>query len=237
MKTPNLVITAVLVGLSTSFVAGCQAINHQTIKSNADTGNTTTNDKTATTQANANLTNSIIDTSKLTTYQLDPHHTNVRFAINHMGTSTVTGGFYELTGEVKYSQKLAQGTLNISIPMSSLHTVSRQFTQHLLTSDFFDAKQYPTAEFQSTSWQFDTSGNDKGMVTSVEGELTLHGHTHPITLTATNFNCYLSPIAKAQVCGGDFTTQIDRTKWGISKYANLGVDKMVTLAIEVEAIK
>ena len=72
---------------------------------------------------------------------------------------------------------------------------------------------------------------------SVKGNLTLLGKTHPVTLTATKFNCYQSPMLKTQVCGGDFTTTIDRTKWGMDYLVNAGMTKKVQLNIQIEAGK
>ena len=41
--------------------------------------------------------------SNSTSYKLDPNHANVRFAIDHFGTTTNTGGFYGLTGDMEYN--------------------------------------------------------------------------------------------------------------------------------------
>lgn len=32
------------------------------------------------------------------TYKIDPYHANARFSIDHFGTSSNVGGFYNLTG-------------------------------------------------------------------------------------------------------------------------------------------
>lgn len=74
-------------------------------------------------------------------------------------------------------------------------------------------------------------------MTRVDGNLTLHGETHPITLTATKFDCYLSPLIKKQVCSGEFATTIDRTKWNINKYSLLGLTKNLNLKVQIEAMK
>ena len=183
------------------------------------------------------------------TYEVDPTHANVRFAIDHFGTSTNTGGFYNLTGEVEYDPKLKYGKVSIVIPLDRLNTGNEQFDETLKGKDFFEVEKFPTAKFESTQWYFSdqpsflgklfSSSNQKQplAVTHIEGNLTLHGETHPVTLQATKFNCYLSPILKKSVCGGDFTTTIDRTKWGISKYVLLGMTKDVVLNIQIEAAK
>ena len=73
-------------------------------------------------------------------------------------------------------------------------------------------------------------------VSEVQGSLTLMGKTHPVTLKATNFNCYLNPMFKREVCGGDFETTILRSQWGITGLAMVAPDN-VRLVVQVEAVK
>lgn len=166
------------------------------------------------------------------TYELDPHHTAVRFSVDHFGTSTNAGGFYNLSGTFEYAPKDKKGFIGLTIPMGSLDTGIKAFDGHLKSADFFNVKKYPTAYFKSTAWQFE---GDK--VKSVKGDLTLLDKTHPVTLTATKFNCYDSPILGAEACGGDFETIIDRTKWGITTFADGGMMKDIKLSIQVEGSK
>ena len=44
-------------------------------------------------------------------YKLDPMHTNVRFSIDHFGTSTNHGGFYGLEGDMVLTPTIKQGKL------------------------------------------------------------------------------------------------------------------------------
>lgn len=164
------------------------------------------------------------------TYEIDPHHTHARFAVDHFGTSTNAGGFYNLTGVVEYEPEAKKGFVGITIPMGSLSTNIKAFDKHLKSADFFNVEKYPTAYFKSTEWQFD---GDK--VKAVKGDLTLLDQTHPVTLKATKFNCYDSPMLETQVCGGDFETTIDRTKWGIDTYTDGGMMKNIKLKIQIEA--
>ena len=166
------------------------------------------------------------------TYELDPHHTAVRFSVDHFGTSTNAGGFYNLSGTFEYAPKDKKGFIGLTIPMGSLDTGIKAFDGHLKSADFFNVKKYPTAYFKSTAWQFE---GDK--VKSVKGDLTLLDKTHPVTLTATKFNCYDSPMLGAEACGGDFETTIDRTKWGITTFADGGMMKDIKLSIQVEGSK
>lgn len=177
-----------------------------------------------------------IASSQAAIYNIDPTHANVRFSIDHFGTSTNTGGFYNLTGQLEYDPEAKAGNISLVIPLNSLNTGNIEFDIALKSADFFDIEKFPLASFKSTKWHFSEDKNSTD-VTKVDGMLTLHGKTNPITLTATKFNCYFSPILKKSVCGGDFKTTIDRTKWGISKYTLLGITEKVDLDIQIEAAK
>lgn len=171
-----------------------------------------------------------------TTYLLQSDNTNARFEIDHFNTSTNSGGFYNLTGQLQYDPRAKTGDISLVIPINSINTGNIAFDNVLKSADFFDVEQYPLMTFKSTKWHFATD-NSESPVTKVDGNLTMHGITQPITLTATKFNCYFSFIAKSSVCGGDFTTTIDRRKWGIDKYTLLGITEKVTLKVQIEAAK
>ncbi|PNK60921.1 YceI family protein [Psychrobacter sp. FDAARGOS_221] len=164
------------------------------------------------------------------TYEIDSDHANVRFYVDHFGTTTNSGGFYGISGVLEYAPEEQKGFAGITIPMGSLETGFKPFTKHLRSADFFNVEKYPSAYFQSTDWVFDGE-----KVKEVKGNLTLVGQTHPVTLTATKFNCYDNPILKKRSCGGDFETTIDRTKWGINTFADNGMMKDVKIVVQIEA--
>ena len=82
--------------------------------------------------------------------------------------------------------------------------------------------------------KFDFNG-DK--VSEVDGTLTLLGQTRPVKLKASRFNCYMSPLIKRQVCGGDFETTIERSQWGVTWGIPFGFEDKVRLLVQVEAIR
>lgn len=166
------------------------------------------------------------------TYEIDSFHTNARFSIDHFGTSSNVGGFYQLGGTMQFDAAKADGQISLTIPVKKLHSSSPQFTKHLLSADLFDAAKYPTIRFVSTKFH-----SADGKVTAVDGQLTMLGKTLPVTLKASKFNCYNSPMKQTQVCGGDFHASIDRTQWGMNYLADKGMTKTVELHIQVEAAK
>ncbi len=175
-------------------------------------------------------------TAHAATYEIDAAHTNARFAIDHFNTSTNVGDFFGLTGSMEFDKEARKGKIDITIPIDSLQTGSEAFTGHLKSADLFNAEAHPNMRFESTKFNYVGKGKSRKL-SSVDGNLTLLGQTHPVRLKADKFNCYDSPMAKAEVCGGDFSTTIDRTKWGMDYLVAMGMAKKVRIDIQVEAVK
>lgn len=165
------------------------------------------------------------------TYAIDKNHTAVTFEAKHFGTSTLRGRWDKKEGTITLDKAAKTGKVEFTLEMASITTGSPQFDGHLKSKDFFAAEEFPTAKFVGDKFTFN---GDK--VSSVTGELTLHGKTNPVTLTATSFNCFDHPMLKREVCGGDFEATIQRSQFGIAGYMAVSPDA-VRLLIQVEAVK
>ena len=165
------------------------------------------------------------------TYAIDPTHTFATFEAKHFGTSTYRGRFDKKEGSVTIDKAAKTGKVEITIDTTSVSTGVAPLDTHLKSKDFLNATEFPTAKFVSDKFTYD---GDK--VASVSGTLTIRGKTGPVTLTATNFNCYTNPMLKREVCGGDFETTIQRTLWDVS-YGVPVVSDNIRLLIQVEAVK
>ena len=165
------------------------------------------------------------------TYAIDPTHTFVTFEAKHFGTSTLRGRFDKKEGSVSFDKAAKTGKAEITIDMTSVSTGVAPLDGHLKSKDFFNAAENPTAKFVGDKFSFD---GDK--VSSVAGTLTFLGKTQPVTLTATNFNCYQNPMLKREVCGGDFETTVTRTQFG-NNYGVPGIPDNIKLLVQVEAVK
>ena len=165
------------------------------------------------------------------TYNLEPTHTYVTFEARHFGTSTNRGRFDKKEGSITLDRAAKTGKADITIDTASISTGLALFDSHLKGENFLKSKDFPTAKFVGDKFSFD---GDK--VTAVTGTLTLLGKTLPVTLTATNYNCYDSPFFKREVCGGDFETTIQRTDYGMG-YGMPIIPDDIKLLIQIEAIK
>jgi polyisoprenoid-binding protein YceI len=165
------------------------------------------------------------------TYALDITHTFVTWEVLHGGISTTRGRFDKKQGTIELDRAAKVGRIDIQIDITSLRTGVPAFDAALMSPEFFDATAHPSARFVADRFGFD---GDK--LNRVNGTLSLRGKTLPLTLTALRFNCYLNPLFRREVCGGDFEAQIKRSDWGVGPGSPLIADE-VKLLIQVEAIK
>jgi polyisoprenoid-binding protein YceI len=166
------------------------------------------------------------------TYAIDPTHTFVTFEIDHFGTTTNRGRFDKKEGTVQFDRAGKTGKVDITLDTSSVNTGTAPFDGHLKSPDILNVAAHPTARFVSDKFVFD---GDK--VKEVTGQFTLLGKTNPVTLKATKFNCYMSPMIKREVCGGDFEATIKRSQWGANFGLNYGFADDMRLVVQVEAVK
>src|SRR3954447_11051565 len=102
-------------------------------------------------------------------WQLDPMHTQVEFAVKHFGMMTVRRRFNEVavTGTVDPEHPAATA-LEVTIDVASLNTHNPQWDNDLRGSAFLELEQYPTITFRSTAAE--PTGPDRYAVT---GDLTI----------------------------------------------------------------
>lgn len=165
------------------------------------------------------------------TYAIDPTHTFASFEIGHFGTSLNRGRFDKKEGTVQFDRAGRTGRVELTIDMNSISTGVPPFDGHLKSADFFNTAQFPTARFVGERFVFN---GDK--VSEVQGQLTLMGKTQPVTLKASNFNCYMNPMLKREVCGGDFETTLLRAQWNLGGLPMVAPDT-VRVIVQVEAVK
>jgi polyisoprenoid-binding protein YceI len=164
-------------------------------------------------------------------YAVEPMHTYVTFEVRHLGTSTNRGRFDKKEGSITLDRAAKTGHADITIDTASISSGLPMFDGHLRGDNFLRVKDFPTARFVGEKFSFD---GDK--VSAVSGTLTLLGKTQPITLNATNFNCYDSPMLKREVCGGDFEATLQRSALGMN-YGLPGIPDSVKLVIQIEAVR
>ena len=107
------------------------------------------------------------------TWGVDPAHSNVGFAVKHMGIATVRGEFTEFEGTLEIGEDLSTPRSTAPSRRASVDTNEPQRDAHLRSADFFDVDQYPELPFEST--RIEPLDDEEFRIT---GRLTLHGVTN-----------------------------------------------------------
>jgi polyisoprenoid-binding protein YceI len=164
-------------------------------------------------------------------YQIDPNHTYPTFEADHMGISFWRGKINSSSGKITLDKAAGTGTVDVTMDMKSIDFGNQALNDHAQTPDLFDTAKFPTATFTGKLVKF-----KDGAPTAVEGSLTLHGVTKPVTLTINKFVCKEHPMMKKEVCGADASAQINREDYGVTFGKQMGFNMAVTLRISVEAL-
>lgn len=159
-----------------------------------------------------------------TTWTIDPNHSNVTFSIRHF-FSKVTGSFTKFSGQVVYDPANPGASMaKAEIDANSITTSNDRRDNHLRSADFFDVAKYPTLSFESTKVTAD------GSKLKIEGNLTMHGVTKPVTLEGEFLGA--GPAMGGQRAGFEASGKIDRKEFGI--VWNKTVDNGTMLGDDVE---
>ena len=111
------------------------------------------------------------------TWMVDPAHSNVEFAVKHMGIATVRGRFTEFEGTLEVGTDLASSKVFGKVNAASITTNDEQRDAHLRSPDFFDVERYGEITFASSHIE----GVDQES-SLVLGDLTIHGVTREVKL-------------------------------------------------------
>jgi len=165
------------------------------------------------------------------TYAIDPAHTYPSFEADHMGISVWRGKMNKNTGTVTFDKTAGNGSVDISIDLSSIDFGQDQLNKWARGAEFFDVKKYPKATYKG---KFD--GAAAGVPTQVLGDLTLHGVTKPVVLKINSLKCVPHPMLKREMCGADAIATFNRDEFGLVAGKDYGFKMDVTLRIQVEAV-
>ncbi len=169
------------------------------------------------------------------TYAVDPMHSSVNFTVDHLGLTNIYGRFNKFTGTFSVDKAAKTGSLDASVDTVSVDTNendkgsrARSRDEHLRSADFFNAAEFPKMTFKSSKVVF--SGDNP---TAVEGNLTLLGVTHPLTLNLERFKCNPAAGNAKERCGGVAVGKLKRSDFGMKRgVPNIGDEITLMLAFE-----
>jgi len=166
-------------------------------------------------------------------YRLDRDHTFAHFAVVHSGISSVRGRMAIVKGSASLDTTQQSAQVEVELDPGSVDTGVKRLDATLVDEMFFNVARYKSARFSGRAAKW-----IDGVPVEFEGELTLHGITRPVHLSAERFACKQVKILVLEhfVCGGDLKAVLLRSDFGLDKYLSMVSDE-VRLTISVEAIR
>lgn len=167
-------------------------------------------------------------------YDLDLKHASVLWKIDHFGFSTYPGRFTDFDVALNLDPvNFSKSSVSVDINVNSIETEypfpEEEDFNAVLAKDWFKSAEFPSISFVSSK-----VSELQGDQFTIDGSLTMLGKTLPATLNATlNKATTKHPLYGKPVIGFSATTVIDRTEWGLSKYAP-GIGANVQIEIEGE---
>lgn len=150
-----------------------------------------------------------------TKWALDPTHSELQFKVKHLMITTVTGSLKSFTAELSSEgDEFTNAEISFSSDISSIDTSNTDRDNHLKSADFFDAEQFPTMSFKSTSVEKD----DDDYI--VKGDLTIKETTKPVQLKAEFGGIATDPWGNTKA-GFTLSGKINRTDFGLTWNAAL----------------
>lgn len=166
----------------------------------------------------------------------DTVHSRLGFSVVHMGVSDLNGSFNTYEAKITSANTdFSDAKVEVSGDISSINTASEMRDGHLKSADFFDAEKFPKFTFVSKS--FTKVAKSKNEYTVV-GDLTLHGVTKEVKMTAVHNGTVTNPRSKKEVSGFKMTGSFKRLDFGVGTTTPVeAASDEVKITADLELIK
>lgn len=143
-------------------------------------------------------------------WSVDKAHAKLGFSVTHLMVSDVEGSFKISEAAItSTNDNFNDAVVTLTADASTVNTDNEQRDNHLKSADFFDVAKYPAITFKS--FYFKKGKNNKY---TVKGNLTMHGLTRPVELTAVA-TTGVHPFTKKSIAGFRITGKLKRSDFGI----------------------
>jgi polyisoprenoid-binding protein YceI len=166
------------------------------------------------------------------TYVIDPMHTYPSIEFPHMGISVWRGKFDKTSGTIVIDRAAKTGSVDITVKADSINFGLADMDKEAKSDKFFDVAKYPTVTYKGT---LKFVGDEPK---SIDGQITVHGVTKPLTLEILSSKCIEHPFYKKEVCGADAQGTVNWAEFGMkqSQYGAGDAGKTL-LRIQVEGAR
>ncbi|MFQ3567255.1 MAG: YceI family protein [Aggregatilineales bacterium] len=174
----------------------------------------------------------------MTTWLIDPAHSQVSFSARHMMVTTVRGSFKSLSGTIEFDPaNPAAAQVDVTIEAASIDTGVADRDNHLRSPDFLDTASFPTITFKST--RVEPQGSDRARI---YGDLTIRGVTREVVIEAELLGQGKDPFTGSTKAGFAGRTTINREDWGLTwnialEAGGVLVSKEIKIELDVQAVE
>ena len=171
------------------------------------------------------------------TWLIDPTHSEIGFKVKHMMFTNVSGKFNAFSSSIENEdEQFETSKINFSAEVNSVDTNNTDRDNHLRSADFFDADNYPSLSFVSTSIKKIDEGEYQ-----ISGDLTIKDVTKNIVLETEYSGLMKDPWGNTKI-GLSITGKINRKEFGLTWNSTLEtggvlVGEEIKLASEIQLIK
>jgi polyisoprenoid-binding protein YceI len=170
-------------------------------------------------------------------WQIDPYHVQVEFAVKHLGMMTVRGHFTEVTANGTIDpDNPSPESVDITINAASVRTNNPARDNDLRGANFLDVEHFPTITFKSS--RIEPTDDTHAKIT---GDLTIKGVTHPVTLEVMKYGEFNDPGRMGHRMAYSAETEISRKEFGLTMAMMLDgrfvVGDEVKITIELELVE
>ena len=173
----------------------------------------------------------------MSTYKIDPTHSEITFKVKHMMITNISGSFTKFDATMESdAADFSDAKISFEADVNSINTNNEQRDGHLKSDDFFAAEKFPKLAFQSS--KLVKKGDDKYVLT---GNLTLRGTTKEVELAVEFGGTMTDPYGQVK-SGFEINGTINRKDFGLTwdaltEAGGIVVSNEVKLHLNVQMIK
>lgn len=165
-------------------------------------------------------------------FTVDAVHSAVIYRVKHLNVSQSYGRFNDISGTFNFdAAKPEASSLDVTVKTESVDSGNEKRDAHLKSQDFFSAKEFPEISFKGKS--FKKVADDKF---DVQGDLTLHGVTKPLTVSV-NVVGTGPGMRGGEVAGIEARFTVKRTDFGVNYMAGKGLGEDVDMIVSLEGAR
>jgi polyisoprenoid-binding protein YceI len=172
------------------------------------------------------------------TWTIDSTHSFVTFTIEHFTVALARGITAGPAGTITIESDLLSSAVHASIDASTLTTANKLRDEKILGPDVLDADRFPTIDFTSRALREVSPGQY-----ALDGDLTMHGITRPVTLGLTPHGVITDTWHKTRL-GLTATAEIKRSDFDVLKFGHVAlaaggfmVPDALRVTLEIEATR